>query len=160
MHLGRLGELRDTHLISGLIDGFLANMEMALAGLTLATWIPLCSDLKHSAYQVDKSRSTQPVVTPTSVCLMRRYEHVRTNAGTLKWMACLVMYARTMNAHDAQALLPSLKETRRATQSSFDLIESSRIGGPRRWVPKLRSAEFENWVKRRLRWVKRTERHK
>lgn len=42
MHLGRLAELKDAHLISGLIDGLPADMEMALAGLntpTPATWL-------------------------------------------------------------------------------------------------------------------------
>lgn len=37
MCLGRLAELKDAHLISGLIDGLPAEMEMALAGLTPST---------------------------------------------------------------------------------------------------------------------------
>ncbi|KAH6932861.1 hypothetical protein HPB50_010421 [Hyalomma asiaticum] len=66
MHLGRRAELKDAHLISGLIDGLPTDMEMALAGFTRLLQLrgcrlryglsPPCSDLKHSAYQVKKRR--------------------------------------------------------------------------------------------------------
>lgn len=59
MSLGRLADLKDAHLISGLIDGLPADMEMALAGLnpsTPATWLSAAQRVESTMQRVKSQR--------------------------------------------------------------------------------------------------------
>lgn len=59
MSLGRLAGLKDAHLISGLIDGLPADMEMALAGLppsTPATWLSAALRVESAMHRAKSQR--------------------------------------------------------------------------------------------------------
>lgn len=95
MSLGRLADLKDTHLISGLIDGLPAHMEMALAGLTSSTpeaWLTAALRVESTMqrmklHRFPPARNTQINVTSDRTSQRPRNSPVRTPVRECKHCA-------------------------------------------------------------------------